>query len=141
MTDSPARLLPRATPETVFWWDNCRNHRLLIQHCPDCGAYQFYPRLRCSACAGGNLGWVEASGSATVETFTICRVPVTEAYTERLPYVVAIVRLAEGPAMMTNIIGCEPDCVSIGMRVEVDFEDWDEQVTLPQFRPRRTAEE
>jgi uncharacterized OB-fold protein len=140
MAETPSRLMPRPTPETEFWWENCRNRRLLIQHCSDCGAHQFYPRVVCSACHGGNLEWTEAGGQAVVETFTICRVPVTEAYSERLPYVVAIVRLAEGPTMMTNIIGCDPDAVTIGMPVEVDFEDWGDQFTLPQFRPRAAAE-
>lgn len=139
MTDSSTRLLPRPTPETAAWWDGCREHRLLLQHCRDCGERQFYPRAVCGSCLGGRLEWIEAGGLATVETFTICRVPVTEAYAAQVPYVVAIVRLQEGPTMMTNIVGCAPESVAIGMPVEVVFEDVNDAITLPQFRPRQGA--
>jgi uncharacterized OB-fold protein len=139
MAGSSNRLLPRPTPETEVWWEGCRRHRLLLQHCPACGTHQFYPRALCADCLGANLDWVEAAGRATVETFTICRVPVTDAYAARVPYVVAIVRLEEGPAMMTNIVGCEPESVAIGMPVEVVFEDCGNEIALPQFRPRPGA--
>ena len=139
MAESSTRLLPCPTPETEIWWDSCRQHRLLIQYCPDCGRHQFYPRTLCAACLGGNPEWVEASGLATVETFTICRIPVSAAYAAQLPYVVAIVRLEEGPTMMTNIVGCDPASVAIGMPVAVVFENWSDEITLPQFRPRHGA--
>ena len=74
-----------------------------------------------------------------METFTICRVPVAEAYAGDLPYVVAIVRLEEGPTMMTNIVECDPEAVATGMPLEVVFEQRSEEITLPQFRPRRDA--
>lgn len=131
-----SKFLPHPTPETEFWWENCRENRLLLQHCSACGNFQFYPRLACCGCQSAELEWVEANGAGTVETFTICRVPVAEAYADDLPYVVAIVRLAEGPAMMSNIIGCDAEAVTTGMPVEVVFEVRNEEITLPQFRPR-----
>jgi uncharacterized OB-fold protein len=35
--------------------------------------------------------------------------------------VLAYVDLEEGPRLMTNIVGCDPEAVSIGMAVVVDF--------------------
>jgi uncharacterized OB-fold protein len=136
MAAPASKFLPRPTPETVFWWEGCRENRLLLQYCSACESHQFYPRLACCGCQSTELEWVEASGIGSVETFTICRVPVAEAYAGDLPYVVAIVRLAEGPAMMSNIIGCDVEAVSTGMPVEVVFEVRNEEITLPQFRPR-----
>jgi uncharacterized OB-fold protein len=49
--------------------------------------------------------------------------------------VVALVTLDEGPTMMTNIVGCAPDQVAIGMAVAVTFEEWTEEISIPKFRP------
>lgn len=139
MGDVSRKFLPTPSPETAFWWNRCREGRLMIQRCGGCGIHQFYPRLRCSNCLSGDLEWVEAAGIGTVSTYTVCRVPVAEAYAADVPYVVALVRLEEGPTMMSNIVGCDPESVRSGMAVEVVFEAWGEEITLPQFRPRRTA--
>lgn len=135
MSDAAGKFVPACTPETAFWWESCRQHRLLIQRCPDCEAYQFYPRPSCARCGGARPEWVEAAGSGAVSTFTVCHVPVSRAYSEDLPYVVALVRLDEGPTMMCNIIDCDPASVRVGLPVEVVFESRSEDITLPQFRP------
>lgn len=139
MSEPAGKFLPTPGPETEFWWEGCRGGRLLLQRCGDCGTYQFYPRSRCASCLGGSLEWVQAAGTGMVATYTICRVPVAEAYAADVPYVVALVRLAEGPTMMTNIVDCDPESVSAGMPVEVVFEARSEEITLPQFRPRQAA--
>jgi len=53
------------------------------------------------------------------------------------PYVIAIVELAEGPRLMTNLVGVEADPakIAIGMPVEVVFEDVSAEIALPRFRP------
>jgi uncharacterized OB-fold protein len=38
---------------------------------------------------------------------------------------------------MTNIVGCENKDIHIGMPVEVVFEDINEEITLPKFRPAK----
>lgn len=81
------------------------------------------------------MEWVKASGRATVLSFTIVRRPVSPAFAADVPYVVALVTLEEGPAMMTNIVGCDPEAVRIGMAVEATFEDWTEEISIPKFRP------
>lgn len=138
MSGPNGKFLPVPTPETADWWEGCRSGRLLIQRCSDCGAHQFYPRAGCTSCSGGSLEWVDAAGVGTVTTFTICRVPVAEAYAGDLPYVVALVLLEEGPTMMSNIVECDPETVRTGMLVEVVFEPRSEDISLPQFRPRGT---
>jgi hypothetical protein len=37
--------------------------------------------------------------------------------------------------MMTNIVGCDPESVTIGMAVTVCFADVTDEVTLPKFQP------
>jgi len=78
---------------------------------------------------------VKASGRAKVLSFTLVYRPVTQAFAGDVPYVVALVTLDEGPQMMTNIVDCPPEQVKIGMPVQVTFEDWTEEISVPKFKP------
>jgi uncharacterized OB-fold protein len=132
---SAGRILPTATVETGPYWDGCRRHELLIQRCVRCGHLQFFPRLMCSACLARELSWVQASGQGLLKSFTVVRRAVSDAFAERVPYVVALVQLDEGPTMMSNIVACTINDLVIGMRLEVVFEDWPEGISMPQFTP------
>ena len=54
---------------------------------------------------------------------------------DALPYTVAVVELDEGPHLITNLVGCTPEDVRVGMPVEVTFEDIAPEATLPRFKP------
>ena len=133
MTNHADKNLPRPTPETQPYWDAAKEHRLLIQQCGDCGKHQFYPRPMCSHCSSANVDWVKASGKATILSYTIIGRPVSEAYADPNSAVLALVKLAEGPQMMSNIIDCDPESLAIGDAVSVVFEDWTEEITMPKF--------
>ena len=135
MTDVPVKPAPVASPETAEYWAGARRHELMIQRCNSCGRHQFYPRVLCTACSGRMMTWVRASGRGTVSSYTIVRRPVSEAYAPDVPYVVALVALAEGPTMMSHVVGIVPEAVRIGLAVEVAFQDWTDVVSVPVFRP------
>jgi uncharacterized OB-fold protein len=135
MIDLTGRNLPRATPETAPYWEGCRAQKLLIQHCSSCRHYQFYPRLVCTACSSRKIEWVAASGQGKVLSFTIVRQAISEAYAADVPYVIALIQLDEGPTMMSNVIESDPESVTMGMPVEVVFEAWNDDITVPKFRP------
>jgi len=111
-----SRPLPALDNVSSTYWSAAAEGRLLIQHCPQCGTYQFYPRAMCTEC-GADTEWVEASGRGTVYTFTVIRQNGSEPFRSELPYVVAMIALEEGPRMMGNVTGCPIDDVSIGMPV------------------------
>ena len=134
MTDILAKPVPVASPETADYWSGAKRHELLIQHCSSCGHHQFYPRVLCTACSGRMLTWVRASGRGTIRSYTVVRRPVSEAYAPDVPYVVALVALAEGPSMMSRIVAIDPEAVRIGLAVEVTFQDWTDAVSVPVFR-------
>jgi len=136
MTDLTGRNLPRATPETAPYWDGCREGKLMIQRCSSCGHYQFYPRLLCTECMSDQVEWVSARGRGKVLSFTIVRQAISEAYAADVPYVIALIQLDEGPTLMSNVIQSDPERVMMGMPVEVVFETWSEEITVPKFRPR-----
>lgn len=127
--------LPRPTAISKPFWDAARESRLVVQSCVACGHVQHPPRPLCLACWGDALEWREASGLATVYSFTAAHRTSTKGYRDDTPYVVAIVDTDEGARMTTNIVGCDPAAVHVGMRVEVIFDAVTDTVTLPRFSP------
>lgn len=139
MSKHEGKFLPSPKPATRPYWEACKRHELLIQECSQCGAQQFYPRTICASCSAAELHWVQASGFGTVVSWTIVRHPVSPAYAADIPYVIALIGLDEGPTMMAQIVDCEPESVQSGMPVEVCFEDWTPDITMPNFRPRTNS--
>ena len=127
--------LPRPYQDTAEYWSAAREHRFVLQRCKSCGEHQFYPRGVCSHCLSSDLEWKEASGRGTVYSFSVNHRAPHPGFADNLPFVLAIVALEEGPRMMTNIVDCDPESVTIGMDVTVTFDDISEEVTLPKFRP------
>jgi len=115
-SDAWERPIPAGGNVVGEFWSAAASGRLLIQHCPACGARQFYPRQVCATC-GGEPEWEEASGLGVVHTFTVVRQNGAKPFNAELPYVVAIIELAEGPRMMGNVTGSPPEEVTVGMAV------------------------
>jgi uncharacterized OB-fold protein len=132
------RPIPAGGGPASHYWREAAEGRLVVQWCPSCGNRQFYPRALCTAC-GGEPEWEEASGRGTVYTFTVIRQQGAQPFRDELPYVVAMIRLDEGPLMMGNLTGCPVDNVSIGMPVEAYVVEADEGVGVPFWRPARAA--
>lgn len=133
MSSLPVRA-PRRTSETAPFWDGCAAGRLVLPRCNDCGAFVWYPRSLCPACGGRALTWTELSGRATVHACTVMRRGLG-AYRDAAPYSVAYVELDEGPRILTNIVGIEPDEVHIGMAVSVVFDAASNGDALYRFAP------
>lgn len=126
---------PRTTPLSEPYWEGCRNAELRLQHCLDCGHVQLPPRPHCTLCRGEQLEWRAASGRGQVESFTWVHMPLTEAWADDVPYAVALIRLDEGPMMMSNLRQCSEAQLAVGLNVLVTFEARSESIHLPQFRP------
>ncbi len=126
--------LPPFDPVSAAYWARCSEGELSLQRCRSCGHIQHYPRVLCTACGSDTLELVAASGRGVVRSCTIIRRAVSAAFDDDVPYVVALVALAEGPCMMANVVNCEAETVHIGQAVEVVFEARGE-VSIPQFQP------
>lgn len=81
------------------------------------------------------MEWAPASGKDVVNAYTVYHHAYAPEFADRVLYVVAIVMLPEGAFLHIDIIDCDPADVTVGMEVEVTFEDIEEQTTLPHFRP------
>ncbi len=130
-TDRP---LPEPTPETQHFWDGCREHELRLQKCDECAEVYFPPRPFCPKCACRSVSIFVASGNATLASYVINERP---GGAWMAPYAIALVELAEGPRMMTNIVDCAqtPEALVLDMPLEVSFAVQNEEITLPLFRP------
>lgn len=80
------------------------------------------------------MNWVEAAGSGTLLSFSVIARPVSKAYGDANSSILALVKLAEGPQMMTNIVDCDPADLAIGDALTVVFEDWSDEISMPKFK-------
>jgi uncharacterized OB-fold protein len=133
----PEGAKPRVPPipdaDSAAFWSATNEGRLLVQHCNNCGCNQLYGRALCTNCHSDELEWIETAGLGTVYSRTVIRQNPSRAYRHLLPLVVALVDLDEGPRLMTNVVGSEPDDVQIGARVKVRFERVSDEAALPMF--------
>jgi uncharacterized OB-fold protein len=132
--DAPFRILPRVNDDNRFFWNSGDDGRLRFLRCDDCGLYVHPPSPICPDCLSKRLTVTPVSGRATVATFTVNQQPWIPGFDP--PYVVAIVEIDEQASvrLMTNIVGCAPGDVRIGMPVQVTFERHDD-VWVPLFEP------
>ena len=128
--------LPRPTSVSRPYWDACKEERLTVQRCSDCGTHVFIPQPCCGECQSEKLEWVESSGRGTLYSFSTVYRPQQPVF--ETPYTVVIVELEEGYHMLSNLVGVEPEDVEIGTPLEVFFEKKSEEITLPYFRVRQT---
>ena len=113
-------------PVTYPFWEAADRHELLIQHCSQCGAYQFYPRPFCLSCNSSDMEWVRSNGDATIYSMTTVHMQIAPQFNP--PYIVAVVELDEGPRMLTNIEGGKPE---IGNRVKLAWRERQGAPPLP----------
>lgn len=134
MSDAAAKPVPEPTEETREFWEGCRSGELRLQKCAACGTVQFPPRRHCSGCLATELRLEPASGRGEVRSWSVVRYPLTPAFEPEAPYVVALIRLDEGPTLMAGL-RCTPEDARIGRRVTVEFEPRSDEIFVPYFRP------
>ncbi|WP_372507224.1 Zn-ribbon domain-containing OB-fold protein [Actinomadura madurae] len=81
---------------------------------------------------------MEASGGGHVHSYVVNHHPRHPAFD--YPLVVAVIELAEGTRLITNMTGVAPEDVEVGMPVVLDWIDPDPDLSLPAFRPAGTKE-
>jgi acetyl-CoA acetyltransferase/uncharacterized OB-fold protein len=128
------RLLPQLTLVNEWFWTSGADGHLRVQGCQDCKALVHPPVPICPACRSRSSAPTVVSGRATVVAYTVNHHPWLPGFDP--PYVIANVALAEDPTvhLTTNVVGCHPNELHIGMEVMVRFERH-EDVWLPLFEP------
>mgnify|MGYP006280113507 FL=1 len=135
MTETPAKPKPRPAPESLPYWQAAKEHRLALPRCEDCEKFWHPPSRTCPHCLSANFSFKDVSGRGKVFSFVTFHRVYRPAFAEEVPYVVALVELEEGPRLLTNILGVSHEDVRCEMPVEVVFDDYDEDISIPKFRP------
>jgi uncharacterized protein len=100
---APAGAATGTAPDTGPFWTAAQDGTLVIQRCADCGRHQFYPTSVCRHCRSRDLELVAPSGAATVLSWTAVRRAPSAEFRDELPYVDALVELAEGLVLMCRV--------------------------------------
>ena len=104
---------PSIDAESAPFYDAAAQGRFLLRRCRACGKAHWHPRSLCPFCFG-ETEWSEASGRGEIYSFSVMR-------RAKPPYVVAYVKLDEGPTILTNIVDAPHDEIVIGQRVTLKF--------------------
>ena len=126
--------VPPPTPSALSapFWAAVAEGRLLLRRCAACRRFTAYPREICPHCWSQDQTWEEVSGRAEVQTFTRVHRAGNAGWQSATPYIIALVRLAEGPVLLTQLfdsgqsLHSGASCYMVPTRVG----DW----TLPFFR-------
>lgn len=120
-TEPLPAVAPDPNPDDAPFWEAAAEDRLVLPRCNSCGGFIWYPRTFCPDCHTMGVEWVAASGRGTVYSFTVNK-RGQGPWADHAPYVIAYVQLDEGPRVLTNIVGVDPDQVRVGDAVTAVFE-------------------
>lgn len=125
--------LPTIEPLTRAYWDHAKAHRLSVQKCCACGDLHFPPSPVCPVCLSDLQEWQVVSGQATLMSWGRFHRAYWAGYREDLPYDVCVVKLLEGPLIVSNFSGPVPQGLHEGMKLRAVFDDVTEAISLVRF--------
>ena len=132
---SSEHILPTIDDGNRPFWDGCRAGVLVLQRCDECARLRYPISPVCPQCICSKATWVEVEPTGEVYSFGVFRHAYNDAWRDRVPYAVALVKLDAGPTLISNIVGVDPGDVHVGRRVTAVFERVTDEVTIPQFTP------
>ncbi|MCU1346922.1 MAG: hypothetical protein JWL70_3188 [Acidimicrobiia bacterium] len=129
---------PKAVPDALTspFWEGANKGQLLIQRCQKCGTYIHLPRPVCSNCLSFDLAPEAVSGRGTLYSFTITYKAFHPFFVDKVPYVLAVVELAEQTNLrvLSNLVGVDEADIRIGMDLMVDFQELEPGYSVPIFK-------
>ena len=137
MSERRAAPVPRPEPvndDDAAFWGALREGELRIQRCAACGTFRHPPRPVCAHCGATEREWIAVSGAGEVWSFTIVHPPTLPAFADRTPYGAVVVRLDVGVFLVSNVIDCPIDELTVGAPVELAITTVDDDLALPLFR-------
>ena len=143
MSDQPQR--PTSVPplirteDNVFFFEGCREGRLLIQRCTQCGALRHPPSPACPQCRSFEWDSVESSRRGTLHSWTVVHHPQDPGFS--YPLAVGLLDLEEGTRLVADIAGVPHETLEIGMSLEVVFTEHPHGEQLPQLRAPAPSQE
>ncbi len=130
------RPIPVPDEWTKPFWDAARRGVLALQRCQGCGHFQHPPYATCVNCMGIALKFEPVRSEGTIYTYTIMYHTGDKRFAAAVPYASIIVELDDAPGALLagNLLEAPYTEAKVGRRVEVVFQQLNEDITLPQFR-------
>ena len=121
-------------PADLPFWEACKSGRFLLHQCSVCKR-SYWPASRCVEHGDQAMRWVESAGAGELHTYTVMHHAFSSILAARVPYVVGVIKLSEGPYFHSNVIGCAIEDVKVGMPLIAEMTQHESGLTIPRFRP------
>lgn len=121
-------------PLDVPFWQACREGRFLLHRCGICHRH-YWPASRCIEHGARAMEWVDSSGRGTLYTYTVMHHAYTPAMKSKVPYVVGVIKLEEGPFFHSNVIDCPLEQIAVDMPLVAVMRPHESGLVVPVFRP------
>jgi uncharacterized protein len=116
-------------------WRKHKEHYLLAgARCNECKELIFPSREVCRRCSSTNLSEHIFRPFGEIITFTVIRTQINDPEGENIdiparniPYVLAIIKLDEGPRLTAQVVECSAEELKIGRKVEMVFRKLNEK--------------
>lgn len=131
------RPLPTITADNAEFWASTSEHAAKLQRCNVCEKFWYYPGPVCHNCGAQDWTWSKLSGKGTIYSYSVLERAKGNPYENDVPITIVLVRLEEGPVVMSNLFDYEPADLAVDAPVTMDYEDVTDDVTLLVFRPAR----
>jgi uncharacterized OB-fold protein len=126
-------VLPVHDAVSQQWFDSVKNGVLLVQRDPVTGTAQMYPRARVVGFPEREPEWFEASGRATLYSFTVVHRSIHQEFAGLTPFVIGLVDLEEGVRMTSWIVDTPIETIRCDMPLKVVFREIHPGLTMPCF--------
>ena len=133
-SETYSKPLPTLDGLTREFYNWCRRGDLRFQRCNACQAWRHVPRPMCAACGSFEWTWQRSSGRGTVFSWTVAVRPMHPAFQNDAPYAPVVIEMEEGVRLVSEMLDCSPDELTIGMPVELAFDHVTPEITLPKFK-------
>ncbi|AYC34031.1 DNA-binding protein [Pseudomonas cavernae] len=124
---------PGVSDDSRFFWDGCTEGKLLIQRCTQCATLRHPPAPVCIECHSFDWDTLQASGKASLYSFVVMHYPEVAPFDHPNP--IGLIELDEGVRLVAGLVGVKREDISIGQRLQVEFQTFDGDLALPMFRP------
>ena len=129
------RPAPRVDVQSAHYWKAAHDGQLMLAECEVCGKLHHPPQVVCPFCWTSKVKPKFACGRGTVNSFSIVYQNGDPAFKHLVPYALTYVDLEEGVSMVTNVVNCDVNKVSIGMKVKSVFEQTSDKTGAVLFEP------
>ena len=131
---SAEKPLPNISDFNRPFWEAAKKHKLALQKCDDCGKLWAPNGPVCPHCFSQKYTWTNLSGRGKIASWVVFHKLYHPGFAADIPYNVAFVELDEGPRLIANVVGIKNKDLKIGIKVEVTFEDVNDEISIPKFK-------